>query len=249
MNERFIMFLPIGYDNYDYLGNPKLKPEANNEIDLSAKLDFPEAGMIEGGFFFSYVTDYITGQLLPESIAKPQTKGVYGVKQFYNEDHVYLRGFELTYQSPASKKWGVRARAACTRGINPETTRYIIENGEVTGSETIKNDPLPEIPPLEGAVAVYYKFFNGRFVPNLNVRMVAAQNNVSTAYMEDASPGFVLLNFNFSYNFNNYLKVSGGVSNIFDKAYYEHLNRRIIGGGGNLNEPGRVFYLNLYFNI
>jgi len=249
MNERFIMFLPIGYDNYDYLGNPQLKPEANNEIDLSARLDLPGAGSIEGGFFFAYVTNYITGQLVPESIAKPQTKGVYGVKQFYNEDYVYLRGFELTYQTPASLKWGVRAQAACTRGVNPETTKYIIENGEVVGQETIKNDPLPEIPPFEGAIDVFYRFFEGRFVPNFNLRMVAGQNNISEAYMEDKTPGFVLLNFNISYDFNTYLKVTGGVSNIFDKAYYEHLNRRIIGGEGNLYEPGRIFYLNLYFNI
>ncbi len=249
MNERFIMFLPIGYDNYDYLGNPQLKPEANNEVDLSAKLTFPGAGTIEGGFFFSYVTDYITAQLVPESVAKPQTKGVYGVKQFYNEDHVFLRGFELTYQSPVSKNWGVRARAACTWGLNPDATRYIIENGEVIGKETVKNDPLPEIPPLEGAVDVYYKFFDGRFVPNINIRMVATQNDISTAYMEEKSPGFMLLNFNFSYDFNSYLKLTGGVSNILDKAYYEHLNRRIIGGKGNLYEPGRVFYLNVYFNI
>ncbi|MCK5764396.1 MAG: TonB-dependent receptor, partial [Bacteroidales bacterium] len=249
MNERYIMFLPIGYDNYDYLGNPKLKPEANNEVDLSAKLAFPGAGTIEGGIFFSYVTDYITAELLPESVAKPQTTGVYGVKRFYNEDYVFLRGFELTYQSPVSKKWGVRARAACTRGVNPEATKYIIENGEVTGKETVNNDPLPEIPPLEGAVDVFYKFFDGRLVPNVNVRMVAAQNDISAAYMEEESPGFILLNFNFAYKFNTYLKVTGGVSNILDKAYYEHLNRRIIGGKGNLYEPGRVFYMSVYFNI
>lgn len=249
MNERYIMFLPIGYDNYDYLGNPKLEPEANNEVDLSAILDLQEIGVFEGGFFFSYVTNFITAALVPESVAKPQTKGVYGVKQFYNEDYVFLRGFELTYASPASKLWGTRARLACTKGINPKTTKYIIEDGEVTDSEVVENDPLPEIPPLEGTVEVFYKFFKGRFVPNLSLRMVAKQNNISEAYMEDETPGFMLLNFNFMYQFNDFLKLTGGVSNILDKAYYEHLNRRIIGGKGNLYEPGRVFYLNLYFNI
>jgi iron complex outermembrane receptor protein len=249
MNERFIMFLPIGYDNYDYLGNPQLKPEVNHEADLSASLFFEKAGSITGGFFFSYVTDYITGQLLPESVAKPQTTGVYGVKQFYNEDYVYLRGFELSYQSPADKLWGVRFQAACTRGINPQATKYIIENGEITGTETITNDPLPEIPPLEGSVDFLYKFFKAKLIPAINVRMVAPQNNVSQAYNEIKSPGFVLLNFNLSYNFNKYLKVTGGVSNIFDKYYYEYLNRQIIGGKGFLYEPGRMFYVNLYFSI
>ena len=79
--------------------------------------------------------------------------------------------------------------------------------------------------------------------------MVATQKQISMAHMEDETPGFMLLNFNFSYNFNTYLKITGGVTNILDKAYYEHLNRRIIGGKGNMYEPGRVFYVNVYFNI
>jgi iron complex outermembrane receptor protein len=249
MSERFIILLSIGYDNYDYLGNPQLKPEANNEVDLSATLKFDQAGTLSGGFFFSYVTDYITAELIPETVAKPQTKGVYGVKRFYNEEHVFLRGFEITYRSPSVKKWGVLAYAACTKGVNPEVTKYIIENGQVIGKETVKNDPLPEIPPLEGTVEFFYRFFDGKFIPNVNLRMVSPQNNISQAYDEDKTPGFMLLNFNLSYEFNQYLKVTGGVSNILDKAYYEHLNRRIIGGKGNLYEPGRAFYINLLFNI
>jgi len=243
------MFLPIGYDNYDYLGNPQLKPEANNEIDISGEFTTPVGCKLMIGGFFSYVTNYISGQLVPESVAKPQTKGVYGVKQFYNEDHVYLYGFEFTYSTNPSWKWGMNLRAASTWGINPETTKYIIEEGEVVGQETIKNDPLSEIPPLEGAVDVYYRFFEGRLVPNFNLRMVASQNHISEAYMEEKTQGFMLLNFNIAYDFNAFLKVTGGVSNIFDKAYYEHLNRRIIGGKGNLYEPGRIFYLSVYFNI
>ena len=34
ISERYINFLPIGLDNYDYIGNPLLKPETNNSIDL-----------------------------------------------------------------------------------------------------------------------------------------------------------------------------------------------------------------------
>lgn len=249
MNERFIMFLPIGYDNYDYLGNPELEPEANHEADLSLMLDLNNAGSIEAGYFFAYVTNYITAQLVPESIAKPQTAGVYGVKKFYNEDYVYLRGFELSYHSPDIYRWMLGARLACTRGINPEARVYIIENGEVTGEKTVKNDPLPEIPPLEGSLDLGYTFFHDRLVPKFNLRMVAPQKNISEAYMEDETPGFVLLNFSLAWRFNDMLKFTGGVSNILDKAYYEHLNRRIIGGKGNLYEPGRVFYMNIHFNI
>ncbi len=35
MLERYIILLPVGYDNFDYIGNPALLPEANNEADLT----------------------------------------------------------------------------------------------------------------------------------------------------------------------------------------------------------------------
>ena len=37
MVERYIVALPVGYDNFEYIGNPQLEPETNNEIDLNLK--------------------------------------------------------------------------------------------------------------------------------------------------------------------------------------------------------------------
>ncbi len=79
--------------------------------------------------------------------------------------------------------------------------------------------------------------------------MVAAQNHVSEAMYEQESQGFVTAGLYFDLIFNRYLNISAGVDNIFDNAYYEHLNRNIIGSTNNLYEPGRVFYINLMFNI
>ena len=36
---------------------------------------------------------------------------------------------------------------------------------------------------------------------------------------------------------------------LFDQAYFEHLNRNIIGTKYSLYEPGRSFYVNLFFKI
>jgi len=113
----------------------------------------------------------------------------------------------------------------------------------------LENDALTEIPPFESTVAVFYKFFKGKLVPKINVRMVASQKHVSLAAYEQETPGFTLAGFSINYNFNKYLAVSGGVNNIFDVAYYEHLNRNIIGSTYNLYEPGRSFYINLFFKI
>ena len=249
MTERFIILLPIGYDNYDYLGNPELKPETNYQADFSVTWNREKLGGIKFGLFYSYVDNYITGQQVPESLVKPQTKGVYGVKQFINLDHAWLTGFELEYRSPAKKPWQIEAQAGYTLGINPEAVHYIIDNGQVTGSETVANDPLPEIPPFESTLRFSWKFFNDRLVPKVTVRAVAVQNQISVAYNERKTPGFVLAGLSLYYKFNSVLEISAGADNLFDIAYYEHLNRNMIGTTDNFYEPGLNLFVNLKFNL
>ena len=249
MVERFIILLPVGYDNFDYLGNPKLIPEKNYEVDFTLKFENQNPGTFEINGFYSYVKDFISTKLIPPSQIKPQTKDVAGVKQFCNIDYVNLFGFEFAYKKHFSKYFDINIKAAMTKGINPETVKYIIENKQVVAEEKIKNDPLSEIPPVETSVDISYKFFNSTFLPNASFRFVAAQNSVSEAFYESKTPGFALMDFGFLYKYNKNFTISGGVNNIFNTAYYEHLNRRIIGSDKKLFEPGRVFYVNLKFEI
>jgi len=249
MVERFIILLPVGYDNFDYLGNPKLKPEKNNELDLSLRFENHNFGIFELNGFYSYVEDFISSKMIPPSEIKPQTKDVAGVKQFCNLDNVSLFGFEFAYKNHLSSRLELDLKAAITRGINPETVKYIIENKQVVAEEKIKNDPLPEIPPFEASLDFSYKFFNSTFIPNVNFRFVAAQNNISEAFYESKTPGFALMNLRFLYKYNTNFSISGGVKNVFNTAYYEHLNRRIIGSDKKIFEPGRVFFINLFFEI
>lgn len=62
----------------------------------------------------------------------------------------------------------------------------------------------------------------------------------------DSSAGFAIFSANAAYRMNEYVKVSVGVDNLFDKAYSEHLNLAGNGGFGYsantpVNEPGRTF--------
>jgi iron complex outermembrane receptor protein len=250
VTERFIILLPIGYDRFDYLGNPKLKPETNNQIDLTLKYVDEQRGMLQLNGFYSMINNFITGIIIPPSIQKPLTKDVLGVKQFENSGQAKLRGFELGYASPQKYNWGLSVFASYTYGTIDEVEQYVMnENGEVVGNEVINNDAMTEIPPFEGTVAFHWELFRNRFVPKLSTRLVAAQNHVSEASYERSSNAFVLTNFSLTYLFNYYLNLSAGVNNLFDIAYFEHLNRNIIGSDKNLNEPGRSFYINLYFNL
>ncbi len=249
MIERYIILLPVGYDPYDYLGNPQLEPETNHEVDFGYNFNNQVFGNFSSSIFFSYVTNYISTELVPPSQVKPQTKGVLGVKTFINIDDAYLTGFEIAYNTPDINKWQIRFNSAYTMGINPSATAYIVENGDIVGDKKVKNDPLPEIPPFESNLWFSYSFFNRKFTPEINIRMVASQDKISIAYNEESTPGFTILNFKINYAYNNQLQINFGVNNILNTNYYEHLNRRIIGTKSPFLEPGRLYYMNLIIKL
>jgi iron complex outermembrane receptor protein len=250
MLERFIIALPVGYDNYEYMGNPQLEPETNNEVDLSFKYIDERIGGFEFTTFYSLVNNYISGVYVPKTEQKPLTNTVLGVKRFENVGDANLYGFEFGYTSPMDKKWGLKISAAYTQGNLAEGKMYFFDNaGNATGDTIIKNDPLSEIPPLDFKLAFNYKLFNSKFIPELQLRYVADQNRVSEIHQEPTSKGFYLANFRLTYNHNKTLSVIAGVNNILDNAYYEHLNRRVLGTNSRIYEPGRVLFVNLVFNI
>jgi len=254
MVERFIILLPVGYDNYDYFGNPQLNPETNNEADLTLKFSHEKIGTAEFNVFYSLVQNYIMGRIVASSVQKPLSMNVLGVKEFYNAGNATFTGFELGYELPKENKFGAKITAAYTYASIAEITKQILDptkiiSQQVVGEEQLTNDAMPEIPPLEVNVGIHYKFFNQRLIPRVSTRIVLDQGHVSEAFYERTTPGFVLLNFGLTYKYSNYISVSGGVNNLLDQDYYEHLNRRMIGTTAKLYEPGRVFYINLFMNL
>ncbi len=250
MIERFITLLPVGYDNFDYLGNPQLKPEKNNEIDLTVRFNHPLAGAAEFNLFCSYVTGFITGVIVPPAEQKPLSDGVLGVKRFQNIEPVLFRGMEFSMKTPAESLWEFTLTAAYTRATISKMTRLVLDDqSQITGEEEIRHDPLAEVPPFESTLSFSYKLFGSRLIPIAAIRVTAPQNYVSQAFYEKKTPGFVVADLRVSYMFKSMLQIYGGVNNIFNVLYYEHLNRRIIGSSLNLYEPGRNFYINLIVTI
>jgi iron complex outermembrane receptor protein len=250
MTERFIILLPIGYDKFDYLGNPRLEPEANNQLDLTLKYTSKRYGLLQLNGFYALLNNYITGERLPPVEQRPLTPDVLGVRQFMNSGNARMRGFELSYATPPQFALGGSLFASYTYGTIDEVPVYVLnEEGEVTGDRMVTHDALSEIPPLEATASVRYRLMHGKLVPRFNLRAVSAQKHVSEAYYEKESEAFMLAGLSVEYNFNRYVRFIAGVNNIFDAAYYEHLNRNIIGSNEDLYEPGRSFYFNLFFTF
>jgi len=254
MLERFIILLPVGFDNYDYLGNPHLKPEVNNEVDLTFKYETLKFGAAELTVFYSYVQNYITGQRIPPSQQKPLSLGVLGVKQYYNASYAVFSGFEAAYSTPAHKTLVLSANAAYTAATIGEAVQALIDPSQPPGQQVIGdtlllNDPIGEIPPFEANVNLALNMFHRKLTLNLNTRIIASQNKVSQAFYEQTTPGVVLLNLSAGYKLSEKVHINGGVYNILNEYYYEHLNRRMIGSFQKIFEPGRRFFINVSIKI
>ncbi|MFN3135208.1 MAG: TonB-dependent receptor [Candidatus Kryptonium sp.] len=225
ISERYINFLPIGLDNYDYIGNPSIKPETNNSLDLILNSKML-GGIVKGNVFYYYVKNFISAEVRPD--LKPKNMGVIGVKQFINIESARFWGFEFGYVSTFGRDFGFSFDIYRTKAWNAST-----------------GEPLPEIPPLEAKTSIRYSLFGGKMLPELTMRAVARKSDVSTSYGETQTPGFVLINFAMSINYFRFADISLGVNNLLNKTYYEHLTRKIRTTGAPIYEPGRSFFVNI----
>ena len=228
--ERYINKFSIGNDPFEMIGNPNLDPEVNNQIDLTlewktsnTKLDLDIfAGYMQD--FISSVIDPTVPKLLPNSP---------GVRRFVNISNAYKTGFELNYQQHLAS-WICHDLAVAY----------------TYAQDTERDEPLPEIAPLDVRYSLCGKFFDDRLRPLIKIRSVADQSRISTEFGETITPGFTLLDVDVSYTFTTHLKVQIGANNILDKTYYEHLNRSTAGMNPlPLNAQGRNLYLAISYTL
>lgn len=248
MQEMYIKFLATGFDRYDYLGNPQLKPETNFQTDLMVNHKVGIVGL-HFNLFASQIKDYITGVPLPPSIARPVSMGAPGVKQFSNVDKACFTGLEIGGEMKVLDNGSVALSAGYTLAWFPESEKIIMENNQAVGSTIIYNDPLPEIPAFDTELRLAYDLNEIKLKPIVSIRAVAGQNRVSESYYEEKTPGYIITDLSVSYMPCRYITLASGCNNLFDIAYYDHLNRKILGSEIKLFEPGRSFYLMMKLNF
>ena len=229
VTERYINFLTIGRDGYEYAGNPDLDAEINNQVDLVFKSE-QGALSLESTLFAAYMTNYISAVINPEMA--PVGMNIPGVREFQNRGDALFTGFELGMNIDLTQSW------------------YIGLNGSYTWAEyTDTNTPVAEIPPFETSVNIGGSLPGNLILPELNVRRAFAQTRYDEDFGESHTPGFWLVDASVSSSIYRGVNVSAGVRNLFDEDYYEHLNRQFNPGvnptGDYLPEPGRRVFAEL----
>ncbi len=219
MTERYIYRFAIGSDSREYIGNPYLKPEVNNQFDLSVNKYFDKLS-IGGDVFYSLMQNYITARINSRFV-KGSAKAP---KQFWNVD-AYQYGIEAFLKYDITNSLQFSGDFAYTLAENL----------------TFK-EPLSQIAPLVSHLGL--KWEKSKYWLDLRSRIVGKQDRFSLTFDESETPGYTLFDFRAGAKVLKGLSIGGAVLNIFDKAYYNHLNfsyKNSEKSKGRIYEVGRNF--------
>jgi len=227
MIERFINHFTVGVDPYEYVGNPYLDPEINNQIELSFRKKF-ESIELGTSVFYSFLQDYIVPVVNSDIPRKfmPTTPPTVA-KQFVNIEDAFQTGFEFNFNYNATDKLSFTSDFSYTYAENKDL-----------------DEPLAQIPPFMATLGA--KFESNNYWLSITNRLVAKQSKVATSFMENETPGFGTLDFRAGFEPFKNISVGAAILNIFDKTYYEHLNFAYKNSNtlsGKIYEPGRNFTL------
>lgn len=225
LTERYINYFAVGQDAYEMLGNPYLDPEANNQIDLTFAFETSSTNL-SLNLFSSFVTDYISSEIVDSLSPKIPTSP--GVRVYTNIDNAFLTGFEFSWSQVLGLGIHHQLAIAYTYGQNKSN-----------------DEPLPEIAPLDFRYALLGSYIKDKLKPKIAFRYVMEQDRIAESFGETTTPGFALLDIDLSYAITKTIRATAGVYNLFNTAYYEHLNRTVRGTKDPINAPGTSFLITI----
>jgi len=225
-------------------GLPTLQKERATQCDISAVADY---GWINGraSYFYSWINDYNTYATFAFDPTGAQ------VLLAQNTDLATLNGFELYGDYEVDEMTSLFATMMYVEGFDRGIDR-----------------PLPQMYPLQSRVGIRWADPTEDNIWGLEwgFRFVARQtrigflrdtlsSNSTSAPVETETPGFTTSYVRGYYNLSERLHVIGGVDNLFDRTYLEHLDLRLPGpavtpgGVTAVLSPGFTAYAGLEWEI
>ena len=225
VTEAYGYYLNNTFDQYDYIGNPRLKNESAIELNGSYKLSTLNSklsiSLDANAFFFS---NYIIGQF--ENRLSPMTVDAEGVKVYGNLSHATIvnTAFNTDWKLLPWLTWSTRLSYAVGRDD--------------------QSDPLPLISPFSytSSLTFAYKHFQGK----AEVRGNSKQVNYGKKYGETATPAWAIGNISGQYTLliqEHALTFRAGIENLFDKRYATYSD------WCDIPQKGRNVYVNLSWTL
>lgn len=235
IEERFIAFFNIGRDPYEYVGNPNLKAEVNNQFEISFNgkkyFEAKTINQINYGIatYYSIYENYILGVVDETLIRKynPTTPPIHP-KVFRNIDSAMKTGFETYLDVKLYNHFN-----------------FLTELAYVYTENKDFNENLPLTPPLQTRFKLGYE--TEKFWASVQYNITARQPKISQSFDEIATPGYEVMDIKAGFSPLKNLSIGGAVLNIFDQYYNNHLtfafNNQPDFGRTPITEPGRNFTL------
>jgi outer membrane receptor protein involved in Fe transport len=221
----FVSVLQSGFSRV--IGDPLLNPERLWQIDAGLSGDY---GDTRAGFnvFHSWVLDYITFRG-----ARVEDPTGAQLIRYFPTPLATLYGFEFKGERDLSSEW----------------TAFLVSH-YLQGQDQTLGAPLWGISPLEGQVGLRWNQVMDEETRGVEllVRMVASQNRlgvmrvgdqqtIGTTRIEQATPSFTTVAVRGFWNYGTNVRFVGGVENLFNATYLQHLDLRLPRGGGTLVAP------------
>ncbi len=227
LTERFINYFPVGQDPFELVGNPQLRPEVNNQLDLSFRWNRKTSRWgvdVFAGYLQDFISSYIDSDLSTRLPMSP------GVRRFVNIDNAFKTGFELN--------WTQQLYLGVQHQLGIAYTH---------AQDLQRDEPLPEIAPLDFRYTLTGNYIDDKLRPEISFRHSLEQSRTSTEYGETTTPSFTILDVKLAYQFNKSARLMVGMNNILDENYYEHLVRSVRGNNQPIYAPGRNAFASINF--
>ncbi|MGB2088180.1 MAG: TonB-dependent receptor plug domain-containing protein [Psychroflexus salarius] len=188
MIERYINHFSVGPDPYEYIGNPNLDAEVNNQFEVkyasnyAINHSFFKGISFEASAYYSIFENYIA-PLIDTSLNRkymPNQEPIHP-KVFRNLDDAYKYGFETSFNLALPSDFNLNWQSA-----------YV-----VTKNEDL-DEALPLTPPWRNRFTLAYT--TNTFWSELAYQVVSKQDELSTSFGEVETPAWQTLDFKAGLN-------------------------------------------------
>ncbi|CAN7142755.1 TonB-dependent hemoglobin/transferrin/lactoferrin family receptor [Bosea sp. LjRoot90] len=227
-----------GPATYLRTGNPQLRPEVGNGIDVGLRLGDKQLGGSITYFHTNYRNFIESYQVQAAGVGGLYLQG--GIQGYQNVRRAEIQGVEINGQYAFAPNWLVRGSFAYTRGQNKDDNTF-----------------LNSIPPVQGIVAVAYG--TDRWGAEVSAKMAGKRDDVSTTATTPPTTGFKAPGYAI-FNATAWwrpmpeiadLELQVGVYNIFDRKYFDAVNVPLSRPQGRdyYSEPGRTVKATLKYQF
>lgn len=219
-NERYGYYLFNRQDQYDYIGNHRLRPERSIQAECVWNQKYRKTEF-SVNIFYSRISDYIYAYRLS---GLRMTPGALGLKSYENIDYAHSKGLEGSLKSELKKDL------------------YYLGSFKYLNASAHDGTPLPLIAPFKIQEALRYQYKSLQF--QIEHDYAAQQSRVNSDYGDRVTPSFHLFHLRASHKMNirnAKLQILLACENVLDRTYHEHLDI------GNIPRFGRNFTVNLNY--